>query len=191
MSRRVDLDLGDATRWNSGVASVLDERHRALVEDVWTDLEGAGIKAARTMSTPHFAYQVGDYDVDALYPALERLAAATAPFTVQAAGVGVFGGSQPVLYVPLVRTEALSEFHRLLWGAIGNACRNAADFYWLEEWVPHVTLAAEGLTPSIVGRAVEVLSARSMRWSVTVDNLCYFEATYDGQELKRAFRLSG
>jgi 2'-5' RNA ligase len=190
-SRRVDLDLGEATRWNSGVVSVLDDRHRAVVKEVWTDLDGAGVRAARTTSTPHFTYQMGDYDVDALFPVLERVAAATAPFTVRAAGLGVFGGKQPVLYVPVVRTEALSEFHRLLWGAIGNACRNAADFYWLDEWVPHVILAAEGLTPTALARAVEVLSLRSMRWTTTIDNLAYFEATYGGHELKRTFLLSG
>ena len=190
-SRRVDLDLGEATRWNSGVASVLDDAHRDLVEEVWTDLEVAGVKAARTTVTPHFAYQVGDYDVDALFPALERVAAATPPFTVRTAGPGVFGGTQPVLHVAIVRTEALSEFHRVLWGAIGNACRNAADFYWLDDWVPHVTLAAEGVTPSTLGRAVESLSARSMRWTISINNLAYFEATYGGHELVRTFPLAG
>jgi hypothetical protein len=191
MSRRVDLDLGEASRWTSGVTSILDDRHRDIVEEIWSDLEGVGIERDRAIPAPHLSYQSGDYDVEALWPALERLAGATSPFTVRTSGLGVFGGATPLLYVPIVRTEQLSEFHRLLWAAIGSACRNAADFYWLDDWVPHITLAAGDVSPARLGRAVEILSTRNLRWSVPIDNLAYFEAGYGGYELKGRFQLAG
>jgi 2'-5' RNA ligase len=188
MSRRVDLDLGEATRWNSGVASVLDAEHRGIVEEIWEDLERVGVKPSKRIQ-PHFSYQIGDYDTEGLLPALARVAKATGPFAVRTAGLGVFGGPQPVLHIVIVRTERLSEFQRLLWGAIGSACRNAADFYWIDEWVPHVTLAAEELTRASLGRAAEALGSRMMRWTVPIDNLAYFEAGYGGHELKASFQL--
>lgn len=36
---------GEAERWNSGVVSLLDDEHRALVEGIWDELEReAGVR---------------------------------------------------------------------------------------------------------------------------------------------------
>src|ERR671918_687659 len=145
------LDRSQARRWNSGVVSLLDPEHYGAVEGIWDELERElGLREVRVTPWPHISFQLGDYDLDALPGILEKLAAATPRFEIETTGLGIFSGLQPVLYVPVIRTAELSEFHRLLWTAVGTVCRNASDDYWVANWVPHITLAAGDLDASNV-----------------------------------------
>jgi hypothetical protein len=183
---------GDAERWNSGVVSLLDDEHRALVEGIWDELEReVGVRGVRATPWPHVSYQLGDYDLRALPDILTRVAAATPPFVIETAGLGIFTGLEPIVYVPVVRTAELSEWHRLLWTAIGAVCRNAADHYWLTEWLPHITLAMGDVHGSNLGRVVGVLGGRNFSWQVRVDNLAFIDAGYEGQRLALHLELGG
>jgi hypothetical protein len=179
------LERSQARRWNSGIISLLDPEHYGAVEGIWDELERElGLREVRVTPWPHVSYQLGDYELEALAGVLERLAAATPRFDIETSGLGVFSGLQPVLYVPVVRTAELSEFQRLLWTAVGTACRNASEDYWVSNWMPHITLAAGDLDASNVADAIKLLSARRFDWRVTIDNLAYIDAGYEGQELR-------
>jgi hypothetical protein len=183
---------GEAARWNSGVASLLDEEHYPVVVEIWKDLEKEfGLREAMFSPWPHLSYQLGDYDEEAVGEILERVAAARQPFTVQSSGLGVFTGSEPIVYIPIVRTAELSEWHRTVWTAVGTACRNAADHYWLTDWIPHITLAAGDLKRTDIAAVVGHLAARSFEWEMTIDNIAFIDAGYEGQELKVHYELTG
>jgi len=104
----------------------------------------------------------------ALAPAL----AAVAPFTVRAHGYGVFAGdtdSDLSLHVMVVRTRALDRLHRQVHRALGDAGACVAGTTDPAAWTPHITLLDRGLTPRLLGEAVEILTRRSHRtWSVRV-----------------------
>jgi hypothetical protein len=192
MSATKGMGLGEAKRWNSGVVSLLDDEHYALVEDIWSELEQEfGLNAVRRTPWPHVSYQLGDYDLRALPEILERVAAGTPPFGIETMGLGIFTGPEPIVYVPVVRTGELSEWHRLLWTAIGTACRNAADHYWLSEWIPHITLAMGDVDGANLPRIIDFLSARNFAWRVDIDNLAFIDASYEGQELAVHLKLAG
>jgi hypothetical protein len=192
MSATKGMGLGEAKRWNSGVVSLLDDEHNALVEDIWSELEQEfGVNGVRRTPWPHVSYQLGDYDLRALPEILERVAAATPPFGIETMGLGIFTGLEPIVYVPVVRTGELSEWHRLLWTAIGTACRNAADHYWLSEWIPHITLAMGDVDAANLPRIINFLSARNFAWQVDIDNLAFIDASYEGQELAVHLKLAG
>ena len=186
------LDRSQAQRWNSGVVSLLDPEHYAVVEGIWDELdEELGLRGVKGAPWPHIAHQLGDYDLAVLPGILEKLAAATPPFVIETTGLGVFSGLEPVLYVPVVRTAELSEFQRLLWTAVGTACRNASDDYWVSNWVPHITLAAGDLDAGNLAEAIKLLSARRFDWRVTIDNLAYIDAGYEGQDLRLRHDMTG
>lgn len=192
MSSGKSLERSQARRWNSGVVSLLDPEHYTTVQGIWDELEDElGLREVRGTPWPHISYQLGDYDLDVLPGVLEKLAAATPKFEIETTGLGIFSGLQPVLYLPVVRTAELSEFQRLLWTAVGTACRNASDDYWVSNWIPHVTIAAGDLDASNVADAVKLLSARRYDWRITIDNLAYIDAGYDGQELRLRHDLTG
>ena len=178
------LGRGAANRWNSGVVSLLDEPHAGMVTGIWDELESKlGLREVKVAPWPHVSYQLGDYDLPLLTPILEEVAAKANPFEIETAGLGIFTGSRPIVYVPVVRTAELSEWHRLLWAAIGTACRNIADHYWLSDWIPHITLAMDDVHPANLGAVVEQLAARNLSWKITIDNLSFIDAGYEGREL--------
>jgi hypothetical protein len=185
------LERSQARRWNSGVVSLLDEEHYAAVEGIWAELERElGLREVRITPWPHISYQQGDYDLGVLPGILEKLAGATKRFEIETTGLGIFSGLQPVLYIPVVRTAELSDFQRLLWTVVGTSCRNASDDYWVSNWVPHITLAAGDLDANNVADAVKLLSARRFDWRISIDNLAYIDAEYDGQNLKLRYDLT-
>src|SRR5437764_1394983 len=106
-----------------GVGSFLDDTHYRLVEDLWAELEQRfGVRGVYVTPYPHFSYHVADhYDLTVLEPTLRRIAQGAPPFVVRTTGLGIFTGSSPVLYVPVVRDPVLTEFQRRLWQAVEPA----------------------------------------------------------------------
>lgn len=106
---------------------------------------------------------------------LEPVLAVTPPFTVRAHGYGVFTGDDDIdlsLHVIVVRTRALDELHGRVHAALdaAGACVEGATAP--DVWSPHVTVLAHGLTPRVLGRAIEVLARRPHRsWTIGVDSL--------------------
>jgi 2'-5' RNA ligase len=106
-----------------GVVSLLDSTHYEQVERLWAELEARfGVRGVYMTPYPHVSYHVAAaYDLARLEPILRALAGETAPFRVRTAGLGVFTGAQPVLYLPVVRTVPLSHLHARLWEALAPA----------------------------------------------------------------------
>lgn len=156
-----------------GVVSLLDEVHYALVENLWTEIrDSLGLTAFYKTPFPHFSYHIAPhYDVTMLSLALKRLAASQPPFQVRTAGLGLFSGPQPVLYISLVRTPALTTFQQLVWQEVSPTASSDALYYHPEQWMPHITLAdGEGFTAHMPD-LVRFLGYRSFQWEIPVNNL--------------------
>src|SRR4051812_46659014 len=113
------------------VVSLLDETHYRLVEDLWAELEARfGVRGIYVTPYPPFSYHIAQhYDLAALEPVLRRAAQGATPFTVRTGGLGIFTGANPILYIPVVRDPALTEFHRRLWQAVDPAGVESAVYY--------------------------------------------------------------
>ena len=112
---------------------------------------------------------------DAAARALSAVTADVAPFTVRAHGYGVFTGDEPAdlsLHVMVVRTRALDELHRRIHAALAAAGARLAGITRPSVWTPHITLIDQGLTPTLLGQAIELLARRPhRRWSIAVSSL--------------------
>jgi 2'-5' RNA ligase len=159
-----------------GIVTLLDPAHYAATEALWTELaEALGLRGVYVTPFPHFSYHVAHgYARDALAAALSQ-AAATPPFTVTTAGLAVFTGPAPVLYIPVVRTAALSAFHAALWEALEPAAAASQAYYAPDSWVPHITLGFGDLTRATLTEAVRLLGGRSFTWEIPVDHLAYID----------------
>jgi 2'-5' RNA ligase len=160
------------------VIAPLDADHARAVTRLAEDLAAALAVAPEAVSvrTPHIT--VASYT--GLEPAraaaaLGPVAAATRPFTVRAHGYGVFTGdadSDLSLYVVVVRSRALDELHGRVHASLDAAGACVAGTTHPSVWSPHVTVLDRGLTPSLLGRAIEVLAHRPHRtWSIAVASL--------------------
>jgi 2'-5' RNA ligase len=175
-----------------GVVSLLDEEHCALVEHLWDKLEtGLGVRGLYKTPFPHFSYHVAEgYDEDLLESILRRLATHYATFRVRTAGLGVFPGIHPVLYVPVVRNSTLSALHQRLWRELAEASAGMVDYYHPERWMPHITLANGEMLKDHLTEVVRVLSARGFDWEIEVNNLSLIYDTGTTQEVRLRFDLA-
>jgi len=174
-----------------GVVSLLDDEHYALVEDLWDELEKRlDVRGFCNTPFPHFSYHVAEgYDVDLLESILRRCASHCTPFRVRTAGLGVFSGDHPVLYVAVVRSPALTALHRTLWQELAGASAGAVEYYHPEQWMPHITLADGDALKDHLPEIVRMLSPRAFDWDVEASNLSLIYDTGTAQEVRLRFDL--
>ena len=164
-----------------GIVSLLPEPASQQVQDLWRELAEEGLTGIRVTPYPHFSWQIGaQYPLEALEDAFQALAARTRPFSVSTAGLGLFSGERPVLFIPLVKTAPLMAFHRQVWHLLQPIGRGISHYYAPDSWCPHISLAYDDLTRDNIGAVMRRLSFRSYNWQMNVNHLAYLHED-DGQ----------
>ena len=156
-----------------GLVSILDNRHYALVEEIWQELENScDLQGIHITPLPHFSWQIAeDYDWDALSLALQEIAVQSEPFTVRTGGLALFTGERPVVYIPIVRTRELSEFHETIWNCITPISTGVSPYYSPPFWTPHISLAYDDLDAKKLRCLMDKLAFRTFNWEIEIDNL--------------------
>ncbi len=176
-----------------GILSMLDEEHQHYVEGIWAQLDREfALHGIYASPFPHFTYQVAEhYEVEKVESALGRLAAAQPCFGIKTAGLGVFTGPNPVIYISVVRSLQLSQFHRVLWEQLGDTGQGVNNHYRPEDWVPHITLAYGDVDNSMVPHVIRFLSNQNFYWQMPVQalSLVYSTGTEYGLRNRREFPL--
>lgn len=177
-----------------GVVSLLDDRHYAQVEAIWEELrQKFDVRGMYVTPYPHFSFQVAEqYDEDACARALRDIAARTKRFRIRTAGLGIFTVANPILYIPVVRSPALSELHAEVWRTVRQEVSGAvAHYYHPDEWAPHITLAHGDIDQDRLAEIVRVLSRRNFHWEFNVTNLAIIYDTGRQQGIRCRFNFEG
>ena len=177
-----------------GVVSLLDDRHYARVEAIWEELgQKFDVRGMYVTPYPHFSFQVAEqYDEETCARALREIAARTKPFRVRTAGLGIFTVANPILYIPVVRSPALSELHAEVWRTVRQEVPGAvAHYYQPDEWAPHITLAHGDIDQDRLAEIVRVLSKRNFHWEFNVTNLAIIYDTGRQQGIRCRFNFEG
>ncbi len=155
------------------VISLLDNKHYQQVEDLWAELaKEFAVRGIYVQPRPHFSYQVARrYDVKSLESVLRRFAASKTSFKVRTGGLGIFTRPQPVLYIPVVRSPELTQFHEALWQDISSTGSGILDYYHPAHWVPHITVGIGDMNKDNLSQIVRFLAERDFNWEFTVDNI--------------------
>lgn len=173
-----------------GIVSLLDEEHDAEVKGLWREMAGEfGIGTlADRLPYPHFSYQVvQDYDERRLVERLEVLTQQEEPFRVRAGGLGLFTGGHPVVYIPVVRTVALTALHERVWRACEGIGSGSQVYYGESQWMPHITLAEHDLERERLAALMAALYQRERVWDILVDNLAVIWDTGAKHEVRYRF----
>lgn len=105
---------------------------------------------------PHFSWQAAEsFDLAGIHKHLTKFCEGLEPFRVKTAGLGLFTGPVPVLYIAIVKTRPLLELHDQLWNENQSFAKGMNPFYAPSEWMPHITIAYKDMTPGKLGCAVE------------------------------------
>jgi 2'-5' RNA ligase len=177
-----------------GLVSLLDSKHHRQVESLWELLEEeCGLTGIKVTPFPHFSWLIAsDFDWLALESTLREIASRTYPFTVRTAGLGMFSGFNPVVFIPLVRTAELSTFHRQVWESIQPHATDISPLYNPGSWIPHITLAYDDVTPENIPCVMQILAFQAYNWELHVDNISFIRqpAGQSGQ-IQHQFEFKG
>ncbi len=90
---------------------------------------------------PHFSWQVAEgYQKEKLNKVLNDLASESTPFEIWITGIGIFTGIMPVLYLPIIKTSELVDFHTRIWIRTKEIVTKPIEYYDIEQWIPHITI---------------------------------------------------
>lgn len=174
-----------------GIVSLLDSKYYQIVEDLWAELEREfGVKGVFATPYPHFSYQVAaHYDLDILLPRLHTIVDHYGPFQIRTSGLGIFAGTAPVLFIPVVRHSQLNELHKAIFEQTSQASNAIQSYYEPEKWMPHITIGFGDLNSDTLAHIVSYLCSRDLSWEITIDNISLIYDTGDKQVLKERFAL--
>ena len=177
-----------------GLVSLLNTKHYNQVKSLWQKLEEeCGLTGVKVTPFPHFSWLIAsDFDWPALEDALGVIASQTSPFTVHTGGLGLFTGPNPVVFIPVVRTAQLSEFHQTIWETIQPLGIEISSLYDPTGWIPHITLAYADVTSVNIACVMQNLAFQTYNWEVRVDNISFINAS-DGRvdQISYQFELKG
>lgn len=147
-----------------------------------------GLQGIYSAPYPHISYHsAANYPDKQIKNLLEQVTPQVTPFCVQTAGLGIFTGARPILYVPVVRSQALDACHRLLFPSLTALAEGENVHYRPERWLPHITLAHSDLSHELLPEVVHYLAQQSFAWELELSNMALVYT--DAQEQGLKFQL--
>ena len=155
------------------ITSLLSAPHVLLINGIIKRLEEKfGLDDVQATLDPHLTYQLaGVKKLSSLKHVLADIAASTAPFPAFTTGLGVFPGERPVIYIPVLRSDALNALHRRVLAATAPLCLRTDPFSTPDKWLPHISLALHDTTPGLLGPVLSYLNQETYNLELTIDNL--------------------
>ena len=175
-----------------GIVSFLDSKHNQLIEELWAELEREfSVQGVYITPYPHFSYHVAQaYDIDKIEPVLQRITSNITTFNVKTSGLGVFTGTSPVLYIPVVRSLELTQLHEELWQEISPVSSGVQEYYNPDQWMPHITIGFGDISKDKLLQMIPLLAERDFNWEITVNNIALIYDTGTKQEMKSRFDIT-
>ncbi len=153
-----------------GIVSLLPEPYQSEASRRMQRALEFGAEPARLPA--HVSFHVAAaYPLEETRAALQEIAAQTAPLTVHTGGWGVFPGPQPVVFIAVAKNEALVALHQRIWKRLAAWVPDPHPLYALDAWVPHITIACEGLTPASASRMLASLAFEPLQWHFELPDL--------------------
>ena len=174
------------------IASLLDPATDQQTKKLWRFLEDkCGLAGIKTAPYPHFSWLTcDDLNWDPVSKNLGRIAIKVKGFTAITAGLGIFGGPKPILYIPIVKTPELLAIHQNIWGKVRRYLVNPQDYYLPENWMPHITIAYGDLAPANLACAIQDLAFETLSFEIIINNISViFNTPADGVGIKASFKL--
>lgn len=155
------------------ITSLLNPQNAARINGIIRSLEDEfGLDDVQATPDPHITYLLaGVSQHESLKQVLEDVAATTTPFEAYTTGLGVFPGPNPVIYIPVLRSEELNRLHSRLVTATAPLCLRTDRFSTPELWLPHISLALHDTTPDLLGPVLQYLNEQTYNLKLRISNL--------------------
>lgn len=161
------------------IVSLLDTLHEEMVKSLWRDLESRfDLKIPYSDPLAHLSFQVfDDVDVSSLIVDLQEWTGARESFRVLTSGLGIFPGSRPVLYLPVVRGPILHQLHQHMYEWLTWRGYTPRRLYGPQFWIPHITLVIGEQGRSNLQEVIHYLCERPLQWEIEINNISIISGT--------------
>lgn len=154
------------------IAALLDGRVADLQRQLWDEMTTqTNLVLKLPERRPHLSFFQGEFVANAqLLAVLHQLTDEIRPFFVSLAGLAVFTGENPVIYVNVVKTPALNQLQRMIYERLSPLVSEARPEYNPAYFVPHLTIGWV-IESSGTAQAFERLGRHSFNDEFIIDNL--------------------
>jgi len=175
-----------------GLISQLPPPYYEAVKKIWSDLDCRfGIKFVWHNPIPHFSWQIAEnHDNNAIVPLLDSFSKEHKPFYIETQGLARFDGEETVLFIKIVPEKQVVEMHKKLWELLLAHSQTVSILYSPKTWIPHITLASQGLTEATMREIKQFLAPEPFLWRIRVDNiLLASQRSEDSFDVSHCFQL--
>lgn len=175
------------------ITSLLSPKYAEHINGIIKGLESEfGLDDVQATPDPHITYQLaGVRKLSMLCKVLQDVARHTEPFPVHTTGLGVFPGPNPVIYIPVLRSDALNALHRRILQATKPLCLRTDKFSSPECWLPHISLALHDTTPELLGPVLQYLNEQTFNLKIGINNLTILRQEGELFVREKAFIFEG
>jgi 2'-5' RNA ligase len=177
-----------------GVVTLLDANHLIRFSEVWDLLiRFCPEFNQQAAPLPHFSWHIAEgYDLARLQHLLSEFVRDAHTFTAHCAGLGLFTGATPVVYIRLVKDDRLAQLQRQLYQQILPISSSPSPFYTPQAWVPHISLTSDIPDPELLACAMRYLAFRVYDWEIRVDHLTIgYQDDQQGAEILQRYAFYG
>jgi 2'-5' RNA ligase len=152
-----------------------------------------GWKAVQAFPHPNLGFQGGTCEnIEPLRRELSRWVSRREAFEIAVDGAGYFEAPSRVIFLRVILTPELEQFHRELHEVLGRHCTDLSALYEPGQWVPHVTLAMGDVDLGALTRVREDLRDYHPRFLQAIRELSLAARRPErgGIEILESWRLS-
>lgn len=173
------------------VASILDTTGTHMNAVLWEVIARIFHETGAPLTIlPHLSWHVAAYyNQDLLNEYLRRLAGKIGPVPLNVAGVGVFSGKNPVIYLSVTKTPVIASLHHLLWAELGPISEEVNPNYDPMVWIPHVSLSISEVNREVICKVVTEMAYLSMDFQLIAANLAILYKDQSGSGVLKAYSL--
>ncbi|TGD79803.1 2'-5' RNA ligase family protein [Hymenobacter wooponensis] len=155
------------------ITSLLNPQSAARINRIIKSLETEfGLDDVQATPDPHLTYQLaGVRKLSSLKQVLRDVARHTKPFTAHTTGLGLFPGPNPVIYIPVLRSDALNRLHHRIRTVTAPLCLRTDKFSGPDCWLPHISLALHDTTPELLGPVLQYLNQQTFNMELLINNI--------------------
>ena len=150
------------------------EESNKLIQSIWKQVEiSCGEKSKVSFIYPHFTWQgAQQYKVQGFEMMLRNVFLGQKPFKIKLAGLGIFTGKKPILYLNMVKSPLVSKIHEII-TEVSQPFVTELESYWLpDNWMPHLTLVEPGTDSKKIGDFLPCLLERKFESEIEVKSIC-------------------
>lgn len=154
------------------IAALLEGHIADLQRHLWDELtRETSLILKLPELRPHLSFFQGDFsDTGVLLETLHQITDETRPFFVSLAGLAVFTGENPVIYLNVVKTPPLNHLQRMLYERLGPLVPTVRQEYDPSYFMPHLTIGWV-TEPHGTAQAFERLGQQTFTSEFLIDNL--------------------